>query len=308
MSKKVVVSDVHNLSETSDDDNIPPAQPKKKRCPKTEETSQEPSNSEILQLLLLQNQTLLKLVEKGSGSTAKRNDNTPPPKRPRRKVDLPENANEELFTTYNEDSSDYEEFNPLTFNKPIPTYISNNFNAVPSIHRDGKIQLNDSLIALTLSEGDKNSHDQFFVCNHNKELADLFKLINLPKLNFWPSGRLFNEDFKKKFHFDIENIKMAISSFQGHAALAQLAYPSKINNIDFITKVIIGPFRKHIDLIKSLIRSFRSRSLPRNLNLDTRDAIIKAETNDIWVLSDDQRKLLLHAFEAVPFLEEGTFL
>ena len=175
------------------------------------------------------------------------------------------------------------------------------------MYRDGKIVLNDSLIALTLSEGDKNSHDQFFVSNHHKELADLFKLINLPKLNFWPSGRLFNEDFKKKFYFDIENIKMAISSFQGHAALAQLTYPSKINDVEFITKVIIGPFRKHIDLIKSLIRSFRSRALPRSLNLDIRDAIIKAEIKDIWMISDDQRNAIASCFRTGPLPRGGVF-
>ena len=227
----------------------------------------------------------------------------PPSKRQRRQPDLPENANQDLFTFHNEENSD---FNPLTFNKPVPSYLCNNFNSEASLHRDGKIQLNNSLIALTLSEGDSANHDKFFVTNYNKELSDFFKLVYSPKLNFWPSGRSFGDSHKKRFHFDIENIKMAISSFQGHAALAQLAYPTKINDIDFITKVVICPLKKHMDLIKSLIRSFRSRALPKSLNDETRDYIIKADIDDIWVLSDDQKLAIASCFCGGPLPRGGV--
>ena len=59
------------------------------------------------------------------------------------------------------------------------------------MHREGKILLNDSLIALILSEGNKDNHDKFFVSNHNKELCEIFKLINQPKLHFWPMYKIF---------------------------------------------------------------------------------------------------------------------
>ncbi|XP_064080654.1 LOW QUALITY PROTEIN: uncharacterized protein LOC135197522 [Macrobrachium nipponense] len=62
----------------------------------------------------------------------------------------------------NEDESDYEDFNLLTFHKPIPSYISTNFKAEPSFHREGKIQLNNSLVALTFSEGHSDNIDKFF--------------------------------------------------------------------------------------------------------------------------------------------------
>ena len=43
----------------------------------------------------------------------------PPAKRPRRSVDLPENANPDLFSVFQDDDSDYEDFNAISFHKPI---------------------------------------------------------------------------------------------------------------------------------------------------------------------------------------------
>ena len=160
-------------------------------------------------------------------------------------------------------------------------------------------------MALTLTEGVSNNHDKFFVTNSNKDIADFLILINNPKLTFWPKGKHFGDLNKGKLFFDIENIKMAISSFQGHAALAQLAYPSKINDLDFISKVIICPLKKHIDLISGLIRSFRSKVLPRQLKEDIRDSIVKASTRDIWVLSDEQTTAINSCFRGAPFLRGG---
>ena len=70
MSEKgVVLAEVHNLSESSEDDNdFSPGQPsKQKSMPKKRSHPDEilePSNSEVLKLLLQQNQTLMKIVEK----------------------------------------------------------------------------------------------------------------------------------------------------------------------------------------------------------------------------------------------------
>ena len=240
-----------------------------------------------------------------SGSTAKKNDDPPPPKRPRRHADLPENANKDLFTFHEENDLEYEDFSPLTFNKPIPPYLSNNFNTVPSLDKEGKIILNDSLIALTISEGDSANFDKFSVHNHNKELAGLFKLINSPTIKFWPKGKCFLENHKRKFFFEIENIRRAISSFQGHAALAQLAFPSKINDIDFITKVIICPLKKHIDLITSLIKYFRAKALPKTMEINMKSDIINAEIQDIWVLTEDQITAITSCFRSGPLHRGG---
>ena len=81
--------------------------------------------------------------------------------------------------------------------------------------------------------------------------------------------KIFDEVYKRKFHFEIENIKMAISAFQGHAALALIVYPEKINDIEILNKVIICPLRKHMDLIQSLIRSFRSKALQKGIQAET---------------------------------------
>ena len=74
---------------------------------------------------------------------------------------------------------------------------------------------------------------------------------------------------------------MAISAFQGHAALALIVYPEKINNIEILNKVIICSLRKQMDLIQSLILSFRSKALQKGIQAETWDAIIKAKINDI---------------------------
>ena len=174
------------------------------------------------------------------------------------------------------------------------------------MHREGKIQLNNSLIGLTFTEGAAPNHDKFFVNNNNIEFADFFKLINNPKLIFWPKGKPFSDIPKAKFFFDIENIKMAISSFQGHAALGQLAYPSKVNDIDFISKIIICPLRKHMDLITGLIRSFRSNVLPRSIKSNIRDSIIKAEISNIWTFTEDQTSYFNNYFRGAPLPRGGA--
>ncbi|XP_066959101.1 uncharacterized protein [Macrobrachium rosenbergii] len=236
-----------------------------------------------------------------SGSPAKKNEGPPPTKRSRRSPELPESGNLNLFSFYNnEDENDYEDFNLLTFHKPIPSYISTNFKAEPSFHREGKILLNNSLLALTFSEGHSDNLDKFFVSSQNKEFSDFFKLINTPKLNFWPEGKIFDDSHKRKFFYDIENIKMSISAFQGHAALAHIVYPSKVNDIDFLSKIIIGPLRRNTDLVKNLIRNFRSRALPRYLKEEMRDLIIKADIREIWNITEDQKTAIAACFQIEP--------
>ena len=115
-------------------------------------------------------------------------------------------------------------------------------------------------------------------------------------MNFWPDGRVFDDNHKKKFYYDIENIKMSISASQGHAALAQMVYPSKINDIKFISKVVIGPLRKSMDLIQSLIWSFRSRALPKFLKDEVRNSIIKAGIREIWYLTEEQKSAIAACF------------
>ena len=71
MSKKVTVPvDIHgnvqNLSDSTDDDDVSqPVQHQKRSLSSTEETDQSPSNNDIIKMLLQQNQTLMKLMEKG---------------------------------------------------------------------------------------------------------------------------------------------------------------------------------------------------------------------------------------------------
>ena len=218
---------------------------------------------------------------------------------------MPESANLELFSFHKEEDQDYEDFNLITFKKPLPSYLANNFNAEPSVSRDGRILLNDSLVALTHSEGHGDNSNNFYISNQYKEFADLFRLINTPDLTFWPDGKVFDEYHKKTYYFDIENIKMSISAFQGHAALAQLTYPSKVNDVEFLSKVIIGPLRKSMDLIQNLVRSFRSRALPRYINEDVRRAIIKADLRQIWNLTEDQRAAIKSCFRKSPLPRGG---
>ena len=211
----------------------------------------------------------------------------------------------DLFFFHDNESKDYEDFNVLTFKKPIPSYIANNFNAEQSVGRDGRIILNDSLVALTFSEGNGDNHDKFFISNQFKEFEGFFSLVNTPDLSFWPENRVFEDRHKKRFFFDIMNIKMSISSFLGHAALAQLTYPSKINDVHFLSKVIIGPLRKSMDLVMSLIRTFRSRALPRNLDELTRNAIIKADVSQVWNLTDEQKAEISSCFRKLPLPRGG---
>ncbi|XP_068217796.1 uncharacterized protein [Palaemon carinicauda] len=305
MSRQILTSaEVHRLSEdSSGEENVISNE---KRTQSTADSDM-PSNSDIVNMLLQQNQTLMQIIQKRSGSPAKKNEAPPPTKRSRRSPELPESANLDLFSFYNNgDESDYEDFNLLTFNKPIPSYISTNFKAEPSFHREGKIQLNNSLVALTFSEGHSDNRDKFFVSSQNKEFSDFFKLINTPKLNFWPEGKVFDDSYKRKFFYDIENIKMSISAFQGHAALAHIVYPSKVNDIDFLSKIIIGPLRRSIDLIQNLIRNFRSRALPRYLKEEVRDLIIKADIKEVWNLTEDQKSAIAACFHKGPLLRGGA--
>lgn len=99
---------------------------------------------------------------------------------------------------------------------------------------------------------------------------------------------------------------MAISAFQGHAALAQVVYPGKINDVDFLTKVILYPLKKQIELIHSLIRSFRSKALPSNIRNETRDDIVKANINEIWVLTEYQAKQISSCFRNFPLPRGGV--
>ena len=184
------------------------------------------------------------------------------PPRKRKRPSVPEDVISSNYSIIeSDDVDDFEDFETIQFSKNIPPYLAQNFNCSNSVHKDGVVLLNDALMGLTITEGKKEENRwAFTVKTKNREFKELVELVNRVKLDFDP-GNAFKSVRKNLFHVEV-NIRQAIIAFIGQSAMADMLFSQKMRDNDFVSKIILGPLKSQMELIKSLVIGYRYRALP----------------------------------------------
>ena len=128
--------------------------------------------------------------------------------------------------------------------------------------------LSEALMGLTCTEGAKEENKwAFTVKAKNKEFKELIELVNSEKLEFNPENVF--KSVKRSLYYNEMNIRQAITAFVGQSAMADILFSQKQRDTEFVRKVILGPLKAQMDMIKSLIVAFRYKALPVKLKAET---------------------------------------